>query len=77
MRYITVSTDLREQTLTRDNHRCTYCGATPPDDGLFVDPMIPLSKGGTRELDNLTTTCAMCHAGKGGTIAIPPNREIH
>jgi 5-methylcytosine-specific restriction endonuclease McrA/predicted RNA-binding Zn-ribbon protein involved in translation (DUF1610 family) len=61
-----MSDSLRYQVLKRDNSRCTRCGATPQTDGvsLHVDHIVPVSKGGKTELDNLQTLCAPCNLGK-------------
>lgn len=53
---------VREHVFKRDGFRCTYCGTT---DGPFqCDHMIPLRRGGTNSLDNLTTACADCNRRK-------------
>ncbi len=55
---------LRYQVLARDQ-RCLLCGATKDDTRLHVDHIVPWSKGGATELDNLQTLCARCNLGKG------------
>jgi 5-methylcytosine-specific restriction endonuclease McrA len=42
-----MSASLRYQVLSRDNSRCTGCGATPQTHGagLHVDHIVPVSKG--------------------------------
>lgn len=55
----------RWEVLQRDGHRCVYCGAGPADSRLVVDHVIPVSNGGTNDLDNLVTACHECNAGKG------------
>ena len=61
-----MSESLRYQVLSRDNSRCTKCGATPQTHGvsLHVDHIVPVSKGGKTEIDNLQTLCAPCNLGK-------------
>ena len=61
-----MSTSLRYQVLSRDNSRCTSCGATPPTHGvsLHVDHIVPVSKGGKTEMNNLQTLCEPCNLGK-------------
>ena len=61
-----MSDSLRYQVLKRDGSRCTKCGATPQTHGvtLHVDHIVPVSKGGKTELDNLQTLCAPCNLGK-------------
>jgi len=41
------------------------CGA---DENLTVDHLIPISKGGTDDLDNLLTMCGRCNFSKGVKI---------
>lgn len=58
--------NIRTQVLKRDHYRCVNCGQTGTD--LHVHHVVPKSKGGTEELDNLVTLCAKCHSiqeGKG------------
>lgn len=50
----------RKLILKRDNHICTYCG----QEATTVDHIIPLSKGGTDDDDNLTSACTTCNYGK-------------
>lgn len=58
----------RYLVLRRDNYSCCLCGASPAKDPsveLHVDHIIPWSKGGSTELDNLQTLCRDCNLGKG------------
>jgi 5-methylcytosine-specific restriction endonuclease McrA len=61
-----MSVSLRYQVFSRDNSCCTRCGATPKTHGvsLHVDHIVPVSKGGKTEMDNLQTLCAPCNLGK-------------
>lgn len=60
---------LRKEVFKRDNYTCVQCGASK-DDGatLHVDHKIPVSKGGTDELDNLQTLCSDCNLNKSDVI---------
>lgn len=52
----------RLAAIQRDGDVCTYCGCT---DGEFVvDHVIPTSRGGTHDLDNLAVACRSCNASK-------------
>ena len=51
---------LSEAVKHRDGHKCTDCGASGVE--LHVHHIVPLSKGGTNDLDNLATLCSMCHS---------------
>jgi hypothetical protein len=57
----------RRAVLKRDGYRCVKCGANrqkDPSVTLHVDHIVPVSKGGTSELDNLQTLCFDCNEGK-------------
>ena len=49
----------------RDKFTCQYCGRRPKDGiKLVIDHIIPLSKGGTHNKRNLTTSCSECNSMK-------------
>lgn len=50
----------------RDGHGCAYCGDS--ESPLVVEHMIPTSKGGTDEIDNLCLSCKPCNSGKAGRL---------
>ena len=54
---------LRETVLRRDNRICQMCGI---EEATTVDHIIPLSKGGTDNMDNLQAACKRCNYSKGG-----------
>jgi hypothetical protein len=55
--------------LQRDGFRCTACGVSAKFDAiLHVDHIIPWTKGGTNDMDNLTTLCLPCNYGKYNDI---------
>ena len=61
-----ISQRVRIQVLDRDNSTCQLCGATIKDGvKLHVDHIVPISKGGTNDMDNLQTLCDKCNLGKG------------
>lgn len=47
----------------RDGGRCRMCGS---DQKLQTDHIVPLSKGGSNEFENLQTLCKACHEIKTG-----------
>ena len=53
---------LSRQIFERDGYTCKYCGLVGGI--LEVDHIIPFSKGGTDDLNNLTTSCRMCNRQK-------------
>lgn len=68
----------REAVLERDGYECRECGST---NNLEVDHVIPISEGGSHDLDNLQTLCHACHTKKHPVQtklrqAISQNRRI-
>lgn len=62
-----INTRLRFKVLARDNFKCCACGASPAKDPsveLHVDHIIPWSRGGETEIENLQTLCSKCNLGK-------------
>ncbi len=55
----------RPAVLERDGHACVYCGATGR---LVVDHMVPVTRGGSGDPDNLAAACKSCSAGKAGRL---------
>jgi 5-methylcytosine-specific restriction endonuclease McrA len=60
----------RFEILRRDKFTCQYCGRKPPEVTLEVDHIFPVSKGGTNDPGNLTTSCYDCNRGKGADLLI-------
>ena len=64
-----MSPTIRYNILQRDEFRCVLCGRSSIDGAkLHVDHIIPLSKGGYTEYNNLRTLCAECNHGKGANV---------
>ncbi|MCK5492976.1 MAG: HNH endonuclease [Candidatus Omnitrophica bacterium] len=59
---------LRFLVLKRDNFICQYCGRKSPEAELQIDHMLPKSKGGKNNVDNLITSCRECNQGKGDVL---------
>jgi 5-methylcytosine-specific restriction endonuclease McrA len=53
---------IRRRIFGRDNHTCRYCGVV--GGRLECDHVIPVSRGGTNEDDNLATACFPCNRSK-------------
>ena len=54
----------RFEIFERDKFTCQYCGRMPPEVMLEVDHIIPVSKHGTNDPENLRTSCFDCNRGK-------------
>ena len=54
----------RLDVFKRDSFQCAYCGKTPPNVVLEVDHIIPKSKSGSDDIDNLITSCFDCNRSK-------------
>lgn len=57
-----ISNSLRWDIWERDNFTCKHCGSRKD---LSVDHIIPESKGGTLDKENLQTLCKSCNSKKG------------
>lgn len=59
---------LRFSVFARDNFTCRYCGRQSDKVELVIDHLIPVSRGGTNDQENLITACVECNQGKADTI---------
>lgn len=55
---------VREQVLKRDGYQCQACGK----DANTVDHILPRSRGGGDELENLQALCSYCNYSKGDKL---------
>lgn len=63
---------IRFSVLKRDGFKCIYCGRSPLHDNavLEIEHVIPRSKGGTNEMNNLVAACRECNIGKGDRLGV-------
>lgn len=64
-----------------DKYRCVYCGKDMLKDldlwlSLEVDHIIPKSKGGNDDLNNLVTSCNVCNKYKSNYLSVKYNSDI-
>lgn len=52
----------------RDRNLCLYCGHVFPDASLTRDHVVPKSRGGTDEWDNVVAACKRCNHHKGNRL---------
>lgn len=58
----------RRNILIRDEYRCQYCGKQFTIAQLSVDHVIPRSKKGLSNWENLVACCSKCNTKKGGRL---------
>lgn len=51
----------RNRVFKRDNYQCVYCGSRKD---LTLDHVLPKSRGGKNEWNNLVTSCSKCNVKK-------------
>lgn len=74
-----LSPKIRYEVLLRDGFKCQYCGNTQFDGTkLEIDHIVPYSKGGSNDKDNLITSCFECNRGKSDVeiINIPTMQSL-
>ncbi len=55
----------RRTVLARDMYTCQYCGSQPGRAELTVDHILPRSRGGLNNWENVVTACGPCNRRKG------------
>jgi 5-methylcytosine-specific restriction endonuclease McrA len=79
MRYVRIPRDVhrrkitRKAVLARDAWTCQYCGRQAS--GLTVDHVIPRSRGGPSDWENIVASCAPCNRRKGNRT--PHEARMH
>lgn len=73
-----ISTRQRFEIFKRDGFVCQYCGGHPPSVILHIDHIVPVSKNGTNDKENLITSCSKCNLGKSNILltSIPENVSV-
>ena len=64
----------RRAVLARDDHRCQYCGSRSH---LTIDHVIPRSRGGASNWENMVASCAPCNARKGDRLPSEANMRLN
>lgn len=67
----------RFKIFERDSFRCIYCGKSSIENKaeLHLEHIFPRSKGGTNQIDNVVTSCAVCNLEKSAKILTKKNLE--
>ena len=78
-RKISYSIEEKDYILSKSHRRCCKCGrALSRDDKMFtVDHFIPISKGGTNDIENLVPLCWDCNQLKSDYVARPYDFYSH
>jgi 5-methylcytosine-specific restriction endonuclease McrA len=58
----------RQNIYARDRYQCQYCGHRFPTEDLTYDHVLPKSRGGKTEWENIVTCCIECNRKKGGRM---------
>jgi len=56
----------RRNLFARDGNRCQYCGRKFKTSDLSIDHIVPRSRGGRTEWNNVVCACLACNVKKGG-----------
>ena len=64
----------RFNVFLRDKFSCQYCGSK---DELTFDHLLPRSKGGKTNWDNVVTACSSCNVKKGGRLIKNSGRTLN
>ena len=69
---------LSQQVRERFNFCCGYCGVSEVATGgeLTIDHFVPLSRGGTDDLENLVYACFRCNINKAAYYSSDPNASL-
>lgn len=57
---------LRNSILERDGGICSYCGSDGPK--MCADHVVPLSRGGSNDPENLVACCGPCNVSKSDRL---------
>ncbi len=58
----------RKNILLRDHYTCQYCGKVFNPSDLTLDHVVPKSRGGSSNWDNLVACCKRCNNRKGNAL---------
>lgn len=59
---------VRRLIIARDASTCWICERVVPEDEIHLDHVVPLSRGGLHDPENVRVACASCNMWKGARI---------
>jgi 5-methylcytosine-specific restriction endonuclease McrA len=65
----------RQNVYIRDGFCCQYCGDLFKNHELTLDHVLPKSKGGRTNWENIVTACKPCNHSKGNNEKIVPKKK--
>ncbi len=66
----------RRNIFARDGNLCQYCGRKFSSSELSLDHVIPRSRGGLADWDNIVCCCVKCNVRKGGRTPTEANMRL-
>lgn len=66
----------RRNIFLRDNNTCQYCGKNLPSDQLNLDHIIPKSRGGLTNWENIVLSCVRCNQKKANRTPREANLKL-
>lgn len=73
----TIEPRIKRKIWESQGKRCAYCGEPRNLKHMTVDHVIPLSKGGTNDEENLRCACKMCNRIKNDMLPTEFSVFIH
>ena len=67
----------RKNILLRDRYTCQFCGRVLPASELTLDHVVPRSRGGHTDWDNLVACCHGCNNLKGDRLPEEVGLKLH
>lgn len=71
-----IAKKFRAQILEDADYTCFYCSQKCVPDLMEIDHFIPLSEGGSMEIENLRASCKPCNARKQNRMPVPELLEL-
>lgn len=63
----------KSNVFLRDQYHCLYCGCSVTRNIATMDHVLPVSKGGKTNWENIATACQTCNSKKADSMLMKPN----